>query len=59
MYLVMAIAHFVIFPDMLGQRLSPDSIGFWWVMQFAMLAGMMTAYPVNRWLIARGIKEAM
>ncbi|HVX75168.1 MAG TPA: DUF4396 domain-containing protein [Bradyrhizobium sp.] len=59
MYLVMALAHFVVFPDLLGQRLSSDSIAFWWVMQFAMLAGFATAYPVNRWLIARGIKEAM
>jgi Domain of unknown function (DUF4396) len=59
MYLVMALAHFVVFPDLLGQQLSPGTIAFWWVMQFAMLAGLMTAYPVNRWLIERGIKEAM
>jgi len=29
------------------------------VMQIAMLAGFLTSYPVNWWLIRRGIKEAM
>lgn len=59
MYVVMALAHFVIFPDWVGQPLKPGSIAFWWAMQFAMLAGFATACPVNSWLIARRIKEAM
>jgi len=28
-------------------------------MQFAMIAGFATAYPMNWWLIRRGIKEKM
>jgi len=28
-------------------------------MQLAMLIGFATAYPVNAWLLARGIKEPM
>ena len=59
MYAVMAVAHFMIFPHLLGHPLVPAGILFWWIMQFAMMAGFLTAYPVNRWLINRGIKEAM
>jgi hypothetical protein len=29
------------------------------MMQIAMVVGFATAYPVNWWLIARGIKERM
>jgi len=32
---------------------------FWLAMQLAMLLGFLTAYPVNAWLLARGIKESM
>jgi hypothetical protein len=34
-------------------------VTFWWVKQWTLLSGFMTAYPNNRWLIARGIKELM
>ncbi len=59
MYAVMALAHFLIFPRLIGATLAEGSLTFWWVMQFAMMAGFVTAYPVNRWLIASGLKEAM
>jgi hypothetical protein len=59
MYAVMAMAHFIVFPDWVRQPLEPGTIAFWWVMQVAMLVGFATAYPVNSWLISRGIKEAM
>lgn len=59
MYLFMALAQLWIFPALVGSELPPASIGFWWAMQFAMMAGFLTSYPVNRLLIARGIKEAM
>lgn len=55
MYGGMAIAFFVIFKH----RLPPTTILFWFVMQLAMLLGFITAYPVNWWLIRKGIKEAM
>jgi hypothetical protein len=59
MYGFMAIAQFVMFRDWLGTRLRVPTPEFWFVMQLAMLAGFATSYPVNWWLIRRGIKEAM
>jgi len=32
---------------------------FWCMMQAAMLIGLVTAFPVNWWLLKKGIKEAM
>lgn len=59
MYAVMGLAHFLVFPRLLGTGLPRGTIVFWFVMQLAMLVGFCTAYPVNRWLIQRGVKEAM
>jgi hypothetical protein len=52
----MALMAFVFFP---GPHLHPDSAAYWFLMQVGMVAGAITAYPVNTWLIRRGIKEAM
>jgi Domain of unknown function (DUF4396) len=30
MYSAMALAHFVVFPDLVGEHLTPGSIAFWW-----------------------------
>ena len=35
------------------------SFDFWFAMQIAMLAGFFVAYPMNQWLIHKGIKHAM
>jgi len=59
MYGFMALAHFYLFKHLLGAQLHVNSVEFWFMMQIAMLAGFATAYPVNWWLIQRGIKEAM
>lgn len=59
MYLLMALAQLWVSPALIGRELPPTSVGFWWVMQLAMMVGFVTSYPVNRLLIARGIKEAM
>ncbi|MCE7027346.1 DUF4396 domain-containing protein [Jiella avicenniae] len=59
MYGFMAIAHFWIFGSLIGVKLEVDSVEFWFMMQIAMLCGFLTAYPVNIWLIDKGIKEAM
>ena len=59
MYGFMAIAHFWIFGTVLGVPLTVASPEFWFMMQLAMLAGYVTAYPVNWWLIRVGIKEEM
>ena len=59
MYGFMAIAHFYIFQTVLGTPLKATSPEFWFMMQIAMMAGFVTAYPVNWVLIKTGIKELM
>ncbi|WP_226582812.1 DUF4396 domain-containing protein [Acuticoccus sediminis] len=59
MYGAMAIANFVIFARVLQAPLTTNSVEFWFMMQLAMLCGFATSYPVNWWLIRRGIKERM
>jgi hypothetical protein len=39
--------------------LHPDTAAYWFLMQIGMIIGFGTAWPVNAWLIRRGIKEAM
>lgn len=55
MYGWMAIVTFAIF----GHEIPPTDPVFWFMMQIAMLAGFVSSYPVNWWLIRSGIKEAM
>jgi hypothetical protein len=52
----MAIVMLVIWPHH-GIRI--DSAGFWFQMQVGMILGYATAWPVNRLLVRRGIKEKM
>jgi hypothetical protein len=59
MYGFMALAGFVVFRDVLRVELAPTMPEFWFAMQWAMLCGLATSYPVNWWLIRRGWKEAM
>lgn len=59
MYGIMAIAIFWVFRSLLGIELETLSFEFWFAMQIAMVGGFVTAYPVNWWLIRKGIKEAM
>jgi hypothetical protein len=47
---------FVLFPH---PHLHPDQAGYWFMMQFAMIAGFATAYPMNYILVKTGLKEAM
>ncbi len=51
----MAIATFATF----GHEIEKTNPVFWFMMQIAMLAGFLTAYPVNWWLLRAGIKEKM
>jgi hypothetical protein len=55
MYGWMAIATFAIF----GHELRKGNVVFWFMMQIAMFFGFATSYPVNWWLLRRGIKEKM
>lgn len=55
MYTFMAIAHFLTFRE----GLQTDTYEFWFMMQVAMICGFATSYPVNWWLLRKGIKEKM
>ncbi len=59
MYGFMAFVQFYWFPQLSGVRADVDTPEFWFAMQLAMIAGFVTAYPVNWWLIRSGIKERM
>jgi Domain of unknown function (DUF4396) len=59
MYGFMALAQLYLVPRAIGRAFEVDSAEFWFVMQIAMLAGFITSYPVNWWLIRAGIKEEM
>jgi len=37
----------------------PLALPFWFVMSMALLVGFILAYPVNWWLVARGLKHGM
>ncbi len=45
--------------EWLYPELRPTSWTYWLLMQAAMIVGFLTTYPVNWWLIRRGIKERM
>jgi Domain of unknown function (DUF4396) len=38
---------------------SPLSPAFWFIMSMALLTGFVTAYPMNWWLVAHGLKHGM
>jgi hypothetical protein len=59
MYGFMAFAYFYLFGHLMGIKLTTNTVEFWFMMQIAMLCGFATAYPVNLWLIAAGVKEKM
>lgn len=59
MYGFMALMHFWLFGAILGVKLEISMVEFWASMQIAMVCGFLTSYPVNWWLIRKGIKEAM
>ncbi len=59
MYGAMAAGQFAWFKPAYGAVAEPTTVEFWFLMQLAMLAGFVTAYPVNWWLISAGLKERM
>jgi Domain of unknown function (DUF4396) len=56
MYAWMAVTHFWLFPS---PHLEPVNPVFWLMMQVAMVLGLLTTAPMNRWLVSRGVKEKM
>jgi hypothetical protein len=51
----MALEHYVIWQP----PLPIDSSSHWFMMQIGMTLGFLTSWPVNRWLLRKGIKEPM
>jgi hypothetical protein len=56
MYAWMALVYFRLFPH---PHLTPFQPQYWLMMQIAMICGYATSFPMNRWLIRAGMKEAM
>ena len=56
MYAFMALTYFVLFSH---PHLTSFDPRYWLMMQAAMICGFATSFPVNRWLIQTGLKEAM
>jgi hypothetical protein len=44
---------------LIGRPLSPLAPDFWFVMSMALLTGFVVAYPINWWLVAKGLKHGM
>lgn len=59
MYGFMAFAQLYLSPRLSGHRARVNEVEFWFAMQLAMVAGFLTSYPVNWWLVRSGIKERM
>jgi hypothetical protein len=59
MYGMMALAQLWLFRRIFGVAVDASMPEFWFAMQLAMIAGFVTAYPVNWWLVRAGIKEKM
>ncbi len=55
LFAFMALYHLVLFKP----PLSVASPGYWFMMQIGMIVGFFTAWPVNAWLIRKGLKEDM
>jgi hypothetical protein len=56
MYAWMAFVYFWLFPS---PHLEANQPEYWLMMQVAMLLGFATAWPMNRFLVSAGVKEAM
>jgi hypothetical protein len=52
----MGLIFFVLFPN---PHLHPTQASYWSMMQIGMILGFFTSFPMNRWLIKSGWKEAM
>ena len=55
LFAYMALYHLVLWTP----PLSVASATYWWQMQVGMIVGFFTAWPVNAWLVKRGLKEKM
>jgi hypothetical protein len=56
MFAWMALVYFVLFTR---PHLETDHAAYWLMMQIAMAIGLVTTYPVQIWLVRRGVKHAV
>lgn len=56
MYAWMALVYYKLFS---APHLTPFDTRYWFMMQIAMVLGYATSYPMNRFLIGKGLKEKM
>jgi hypothetical protein len=62
MNLMMTGMILVMVPLMMGRdmrAMEPSQLVYWGTMSFGVIAGFLTAYPVNLWLVAKGLKHGM
>jgi hypothetical protein len=59
MVMVGMIPTMVILMRILPEASNPFYPTFWAVMSLATMAGMLTAYPINSWMVRRGLKHGM
>ena len=59
MVMIGMIPMMLILMDRLPGSDNPTQPLFWGVMSLATVAGMITAYPINSWMVRRGIKHGM
>jgi len=59
MVMVGMIPTMVILMHVLPEADNPLHAEFWGVMSLATMAGMITAYPINSWMVSRGLKHGM
>jgi hypothetical protein len=57
MYAFMAVVFYKLYPA--PHRLTAFDPVYWLMMQIAMICGFATSYPMNRWLMDKGVKEKM
>jgi hypothetical protein len=54
----MVVTMHILMPRIAGSA-DPLAAGFWFVMSMALIVGFIVAYPVNWWLVAKGMKHGM
>lgn len=59
MVMVGMIPTMVVLIQILPGADNPEHVLFWGVMSVATMVGMITAYPINSWMVARGLKHGM
>ena len=54
----MVVTRRLYMPHIVGSA-DPSTLGFWFVMSVALIAGFILAYPINWWLVSNGVKHGM